>query len=128
MMPITDGFQGDVDPALLPDGTRLVFTSSRSGGRPVWTARPDGSDARPLTNVAFIDATGVPFASPARAGRSAATASRTGSWHGRRTDGRLALVNQQSNATPSIWIMDQQTSQFEKLIDLGVGPRIRGVT
>jgi Tol biopolymer transport system component len=40
-------------------------------------------------------------------------------------DGRLALVNQQSNATPSIWIMDQQ---FEKLIDLGVGPRIRGVT
>jgi hypothetical protein len=40
----------------------------------------------------------------------------------------LALVNQQSNATASIWIMDLQTAHFEKLLDLGIGPRIRGVT
>src|SRR5262245_17377969 len=55
MTPITDGFQGDLDPVLSPDGTRLVFSSSRSGGRLLWTVRPDGSDVRPLTGGSALD-------------------------------------------------------------------------
>jgi Tol biopolymer transport system component len=245
MTPITDGFQGDLDPALSPDGARLVFTSSRSGGRLVWAARPDGSDTRPLTggsaldarpafspdgrqiafvsersgrrgiwvvgadggaprkvieaettgaltwsrdgarivysagagdgpglwsvaasggpaeriatttfaaepawspiadviafmsvrrdgpsmtNLAFIDASGRPVREP-RDGRSVGTNGFSNGSVAWAPDGRrLALVSQQANATASIWIMDPQTSQFDKLIDLGIGPRIRGFT
>jgi len=53
--PITDAFQGDLDPTMSPGGDRLVFTSSRSGGRLIWSARPDGSDARPLTSGVVSD-------------------------------------------------------------------------
>jgi len=245
MTPITDGYQGDLDPVLSPDGARLVFTSSRSGNRLVWTARPDGSDARPLTgggaldarpafspdgrqiafvsersgrrgiwvvdsdggaprkvidaettggltwsrdgtrivysagagdgpglwsvpasggageriatptfaaepawspiadvmafmsvsrdgasmtNVAFIDAAGHAVREPGQ-GRSVGGNGFTNGMVAWAPDGRrLALVNQQSNATASIWIMDLQTAHFEKLLDLGIGPRIRGVT
>ena len=42
---------------------------------------------------------------------------------------RLAVVQQQANATASIWIMDADSpSAPVKLIDLGIGPRIRGFT
>jgi Tol biopolymer transport system component len=46
---------GDLDPAVSPSGDRLAFTSSRSGARLVWTARPDGTEARPLTSGLAID-------------------------------------------------------------------------
>jgi eukaryotic-like serine/threonine-protein kinase len=242
---ITDGFQGDLDPVLSPDGARLAFTSSRSGGRLVWTARPDGTDARPLTggsaldarpvfspdgrqiafvsersgrrgiwlvgadggaprkvieadtsggltwsrdgarivysagagdgpglwsvavsggaseriatptfaaepawspvadvmafmsvtrdgpsmtNVAFIDAAGHPVREPGE-GRSVGGNGFSNGIVAWAPDGqRLALVNQQANATASIWIMDTQTTRFQKLIDLGIGPRVRGIT
>ena len=47
--PLSDGYQGDLDPMFSPAGDRLVFSSSRDGNRHLWTARPDGTDARPLT-------------------------------------------------------------------------------
>jgi Tol biopolymer transport system component len=55
MRAITDGYSGDLDPDIDPHGERLVFSSSRSGDRNLWTAKLDGTDARPLTSGTFID-------------------------------------------------------------------------
>ena len=52
---ITQGDTGDLDPTLAPSGTRLVFSSTRSGNRNLWSSLPDGSDARPLTSGEAID-------------------------------------------------------------------------
>ena len=41
---------GDHDPQFSPDGTRIAFTSSRSGHRQLWVANRDGSGAKSLTN------------------------------------------------------------------------------
>ena len=46
---VTDGYGGDLDPSSSPSDDRLVFSSSRSGVRHLWSARMDGSDAHPLT-------------------------------------------------------------------------------
>jgi Tol biopolymer transport system component len=53
--PLTDSFQGDLDPSISPVDDRLVFTSSRSGARLVWTSGLDAKDARPLTGGTAID-------------------------------------------------------------------------
>jgi len=243
--PMTNGLDGDLDPAVSPSGERLVFTSSRSGARLVWTARPDGTEARPLTSglaiderpafspdgrqIAFIsdrsgrraiwivgadggaprrmvdaDTTGgltwsrdgsrviysagagegpgiwsvpiaggtpqqIPTATFASEPATSPTADalaymsvvregpamtsvafieglsgQSKSAHTRAPGGngfsngmvawapdgrRLAVVQQQANATASIWIMDADSpSPPVKLIDLGIGPRIRGFT
>ena len=52
---LTDGYTGDLHPAMDPRGTRLVFSSSRSGNRNLWIAKPDGSDATPLTSETAFD-------------------------------------------------------------------------
>jgi eukaryotic-like serine/threonine-protein kinase len=52
---ITEGYTGDLDPTVDPIIDRLVFSSSRTGIRHLWTARLDGSDARPLTSGAWLD-------------------------------------------------------------------------
>jgi Tol biopolymer transport system component len=52
---ITKGDTGDLDPTLSPDGSRLVFSSTRSGNRNLWSSRLDGRDARPLTSGESID-------------------------------------------------------------------------
>jgi len=53
--PLTDGFSGDVDPAWSPDGTRVVFSSSRAGNRTLWTARGDLTQSAPLTSGVALD-------------------------------------------------------------------------
>ena len=50
MRTLTDGYGGDLDPSYDPKGDRLVFSSTRSGYRNLWTSRQDGTDARPLTS------------------------------------------------------------------------------
>ena len=52
---ITDGYTGDLDPNVSPIGDRIVFSSSRSGDRNLWTTRLDGTAARPLTSGPAID-------------------------------------------------------------------------
>jgi len=47
---ITDGSAGDLDPTMAPARDRLIFTSSRTGTRHLWSAKLDGSDPRPLTS------------------------------------------------------------------------------
>ena len=53
--PITDGYTGDIDPCWSPDGTRIVFSSTRSGHRNIWWARADLSKPVFLTKEASID-------------------------------------------------------------------------
>jgi eukaryotic-like serine/threonine-protein kinase len=40
----------DENPALSPDGSTLAFESNRGGYPEIWTAAPDGSNIRPLTD------------------------------------------------------------------------------
>ena len=53
--PITDGFSGDVTPALSPDGRHLVFASSRSGSQSLWTLDAALTHPAPLTTGAALD-------------------------------------------------------------------------
>jgi Tol biopolymer transport system component len=53
--PVTDGYSGDIDPVWSPDGSRLVFSSSRSGNRTLWSARDDLQQPAPLTSGLAID-------------------------------------------------------------------------
>jgi Tol biopolymer transport system component len=53
--PLTDGFSGDFDPVWSPDGSRLVFSSARTGNRTLWSARDRLAQPAPLTNGVAID-------------------------------------------------------------------------
>jgi Tol biopolymer transport system component len=53
--PLTDGHGGDLDPTIARAGGRMVFSSARVGNRHLWTADPDGTNARPLTSGAAQD-------------------------------------------------------------------------
>lgn len=53
--PLTDGYSGDIDPVWSPDGSRLVFSSSRAGNRTLWSAGPRMERPAPLTNGVAID-------------------------------------------------------------------------
>ena len=55
MTTVTDGYGGDLDPSISPSGDRVVFSSSRTGDRHLWTARLDGADMRPLTSGNALD-------------------------------------------------------------------------
>jgi Tol biopolymer transport system component len=52
---LTEGFGGDLDPAVGPRQARMAFSSTRVGNRHIWTADPDGRAARPLTSGAVHD-------------------------------------------------------------------------
>ena len=53
--PMTDGYTGDVDPSLSPDGSRMVFSSTRAGSRNIWWARADLSKPVALSTGEWID-------------------------------------------------------------------------
>ncbi len=46
---VTSGMMFDSQPRYSPDGSKIVFLSDRSGDENIWIAKPDGTDARPLT-------------------------------------------------------------------------------
>ena len=52
---MTEGYSGEMYPQLDPVGRRLVFSSTRGGARTLWLARPDMSQAKPLTGGDAID-------------------------------------------------------------------------
>jgi Tol biopolymer transport system component len=62
LVPITDGYTGDIDPVWAPDGSRLYFSSSRSGSRNIWSVGADFSRPTPLTTGTTFDER--PFVSP----------------------------------------------------------------
>jgi Tol biopolymer transport system component len=53
--PITDGYSGDIDPVWSPDGSRLVFSTSRTGQRTLWAMLADTQKPTPITNGDAID-------------------------------------------------------------------------
>ena len=50
---ISSGRAWDIQPRWSPDGSRIAFTSDRSGGNNIWTIAADGSDARQVTDESF---------------------------------------------------------------------------
>jgi Tol biopolymer transport system component/DNA-binding winged helix-turn-helix (wHTH) protein len=46
---LIDSTSIDLDPGFSPDGTRIVFASTRSGGRKIWVSKRDGSEPKLLT-------------------------------------------------------------------------------
>ena len=53
--PLTDGYSGDIDPVWSPDGSRLVFSTSRTGNRTLWSARGRMEQPAPVTTGEAID-------------------------------------------------------------------------
>ncbi len=52
--PLSDGYTGDIDPVWSPDGSRLVFSTSRTGNRTLWSVRATLMQPAPITTgVAF---------------------------------------------------------------------------
>jgi len=49
---LTHGMAFDAQPRFSPDGTRIVFTSDRSGGQNVWIISVDGTDSTQVTRGA----------------------------------------------------------------------------
>ena len=52
---LTEGYSGEMYPQFDPTGRRLVFSSTRGGTRSLWLARPDATQASPLTSGDAID-------------------------------------------------------------------------
>lgn len=52
---VTDGFTRDIDPVWAPDGSRLFFSSARSGSRNLWAVPADFSRPTPLTSGTTFD-------------------------------------------------------------------------
>ena len=52
---LTEGYSGDLDPAWSPDGTRLAFSSSRTGQRNIWWTDADMTRPVGLTSGSAID-------------------------------------------------------------------------
>ena len=52
---LTEGYSGDLDPAWSPDGTRLAFSTSRTGQRNIWWTSPDMTRPVALTTGSAID-------------------------------------------------------------------------
>jgi Tol biopolymer transport system component len=89
---LTDGFGGDLDPCVSPQAGWMVFSSSRSGNRNLWTADPDGSNMRPLTSdVAFEER---PSYSP---------------------DGRQVAIISDRDAQQSIWVVNSEGGSLRRL-------------
>src|SRR6185295_5882908 len=92
---LTDGYGGDLDPAVSSAGSRLVFSSSRTGGeRKLWTAALDGSDAQPLTSGTGFD--DRPAVSP---------------------DGRQIAYLSDRGGRRAIWIISSDGGAPRKLVD-----------
>jgi TolB protein len=48
---LADDSSGNIDPAWSPDGSQIVFASTRSGASEIWVVDADGSDLRQLTHA-----------------------------------------------------------------------------
>jgi len=140
---LTDEFSGDVDPTFSPQGDRLVFSSSRSGSRNLWTARSDATDARPLTSGSALDE--LPSFSPD--GRQIAFVSDRGGQRGIwamnadggaarslvkaqvldvptwSADGREIAYSAPVGATPGLWVVSVDSGATRQLPTPGAGTR-----
>jgi Tol biopolymer transport system component len=106
----------DAEATLSPDGTRIVFTSTRDGDIDIYTMNVDGSDVRRLTSAVGYD--GGPFFSP----DGSQIVYRA--WHPedqQGTDDFLALLadNLVRPSRMEIWVMDADGSNQRQVTSLG---------
>jgi eukaryotic-like serine/threonine-protein kinase len=99
--PLTAGFTGDLDPTLTPSNDQLIFSSSRTGSRHLWTSALDGSNALPLTSGASLDE--APQVSP---------------------DGRQIAFLSDRDGQRAIWLVSVDGGEPHKLADAEVGGSI----
>jgi TolB protein len=85
-------------PAWSGDGTKIAFSSSRSGDPEIWVADVNGGNPRRLTNYPGPDV------SP--------------TWNPR-TNAQLAWVSAHSTGEPQIYTMDQDGASVQRLTDMG---------
>jgi Tol biopolymer transport system component len=99
---VTNGYGGDLDPSVSPSGDRIVFSSSRTGERHLWTARIDGSEMRQLTSGTGLD--DRPTFSP---------------------DGKQIVFNSDRGGRRSIWVIKADGGTPRKVAD---APTIGGLS
>ena len=93
------------DPNLSPDGTRIVYCSSRDSiYSQIYTVNADGSNAKRITNIGTGDACGPVWSSD---GKKIAFYA-------------FALSNPSRN--PEIWVMDPDGSNQKRIADHGLDP------
>jgi Tol biopolymer transport system component len=116
LQPIFSSPGYDAEATLSPDGSRIVFTSTRDGDLDIYTMTVDGSDVRRLTNTVGYD--GGPFYS------------HDGSmivyraWHPEtpedQADYRALLAdNKVRPSRMEIWVMDADGSNQRQITNLG---------
>jgi TolB protein len=94
----TGGVGGsNLTPAWASDGSKVAFSSSRSGDSEIWVANQNGSDAHRVTSLKGPDVS--PAWNPKTNGQIAFTGGRTGE--------------------PQIYIMDQDGSNIQRMTDSG---------
>jgi TolB protein len=87
----------NLTPAWASDGSRVAFSSSRSGDSEIWVSSQNGSDAHRVTSLKGPDVS--PTWNPKTNGQIAFTGGRTGE--------------------PQIYIMDQDGSNIQRMTDSG---------
>jgi Tol biopolymer transport system component/DNA-binding winged helix-turn-helix (wHTH) protein len=85
----------DHNPDFSADGTRITFTSTRSGTEEIWVANADGSEATQMTSV------GGANTSNSRWSR----------------DGRTILFNSRRSGSSDLYVLDVATRSVQRLTD-----------
>ena len=105
------------EPAWSPDGTQIVFSSTRLGGREVWVMDADGSDPVRLTSTVGINGDPVWFGT-----QIAFESSRTGAFEIflMNDDGtnQVALTSGGTNSVDPHWSPDGTMLTFERSNDI----------
>ncbi|MGE5813300.1 MAG: LpqB family beta-propeller domain-containing protein [Acidobacteriota bacterium] len=91
---LSDGSAGDIDPASSPVTDRIVFSSTRTGRRNLWSANPDMTQAVPITAGNFNDER------PAVSG-----------------DGRQIAFVSDRGGKRGIWVVDAEGGRPRHIID-----------
>ena len=105
----------DAEATLHPDGSRIVFTSSRDGDLEIYTMNPDGSDVTRLTHTPGYD--GGPFFSPD--GTKICYRSDHPEGEDLETAQELLSRGLVRPSTMDIWVMDADGSNQRQVTDLG---------
>jgi Tol biopolymer transport system component/DNA-binding winged helix-turn-helix (wHTH) protein len=85
----------DHNPDFSADGTRITFTSTRSGTEEIWVANADGSEATQMTSI------GGPNTSNSRWAR----------------DGRTILFNSRRSGSSDLYLLDVASRAVQRLTD-----------
>lgn len=106
----------DAEATLSPDGSTLVFTSTRDGDLDIYTMNVDGTDVRRLTNTLGYD--GGPFFSPDGA-RIVYRASRPASAEAAADYTALLAEGLVRPSALEIWVMNADGSEQHQITNLG---------